>query len=128
MLRLMRDGGEAPGHTATAFVRHLAASGCHDPESVRMAALLLAPLAREDAGRNSDLIATLRAYYACGARVDRTAEILFLHRNSVRYRLDRIRLLTGLDIDQPTVIAALMICLAMQQTTMEERDAGQRAQ
>ncbi len=74
---------------------------------------MLMPLAREDEERGSDLIATLRAYYACGARVDKTAERLFLHRNSVRYRLDRVEALLRLDIDAPQVIAVILFSLAV---------------
>jgi DNA-binding PucR family transcriptional regulator len=82
-----------------------------DPSAADLAGLLLMPLEREDSERGNNLTATLRAYYACGARVDKTADALFLHRNSVRYRLDRIRLLIGLDIDHPHVITALTVAL-----------------
>lgn len=92
-----------------------------DPSAAELARLLLAPLEREDDERGNNLTATLRAYYASGTRVDRTADALFLHRNSVRYRLDRIRLLLGLDIDQPHVIAALTIALACREHGVEER-------
>jgi purine catabolism regulator len=71
------------------------------------------------------LVATLRAYYAYGARVDKTADRLFLHRNSVRYRLDRVRLLLRLDIDHPEVIAALMVALAFADVERSKNaDAG----
>ena len=91
-----------------------------DPAASELARLLLAPLAREDVERGHNLVATLCAYYACSARVDKTADMLFLHRNSVRYRLDRIRSLVGLDIDQPHVIAALTIALACHEAASEE--------
>lgn len=83
-----------------------------DPSAAEFARLLLLPLEREDSERGSNLAETLRAYYACGARVDKTADAIFLHRNSVRYRLDRVRSLLGLDIDRPHVIAALAVALS----------------
>jgi DNA-binding PucR family transcriptional regulator len=92
-----------------------------DPSVAEYARLLVAPLEREDEERGNNLAATLRAYYDCGARVDKTADALFLHRNSVRYRLDRIRLLVGLDIDQPHVIAALTIALACRECVAKEQ-------
>ncbi|HEV2878866.1 MAG TPA: helix-turn-helix domain-containing protein [Candidatus Eremiobacteraceae bacterium] len=92
-----------------------------DPSVAEYARLLIAPLEREDEERGNNLAATLRAYYDCGARVDKTADALFLHRNSVRYRLDRIRLLVGLDIDQPHVIAALTIALACRECVAKEQ-------
>jgi DNA-binding PucR family transcriptional regulator len=74
---------------------------------------LLLPLERADDERASRLLDTLRAYYACGASVTKTAEKLFLHRNSVRYRLDRVRALLGADIDHPEVAAALLAAFAV---------------
>ena len=74
---------------------------------------LLWPLQREDEERDHNLLQTIQAYYDCGLRVDRTAERLFLHRNSVRYRLDRIRTLLRCDIDHPRTIAAVTLALAV---------------
>ena len=104
-----------------AILERLRVAVARDPSAAELARLLLAPLEREDDERGNNLTATLRGYYASGARVDRTADALFLHRNSVRYRLDRIRLLLGLDIDQPHVIAALTIALACREQSVEER-------
>jgi len=104
-----------------AMLERLRVVAAGDPSAAELARLLLAPLEREDDERGNNLTATLRAYYASGTRVDRTADALFLHRNSVRYRLDRIRLLLGLDIDQPHVIAALTIALACREHGVEER-------
>jgi len=95
-----------------AMLETLHAAVTSDPSAAELARLLLMPLEREDGERGNNLTGTLRAYYSCGARVDKTADALFLHRNSVRYRLDRIRSLIGLDIDQPHVIAALTVALA----------------
>ncbi|MDQ6766827.1 MAG: helix-turn-helix domain-containing protein [Candidatus Eremiobacteraeota bacterium] len=92
-----------------------------DAAAAELARVLTLPLEREDAERGNNLVATLRAYYSCHARVDKTADTLFLHRNSVRYRLDRIRWLLGLDIDQPNAIAALTIALAYLQRAAEEQ-------
>jgi DNA-binding PucR family transcriptional regulator len=88
---------------------------------------LVGPLVREDNERGNNLLATLRAYYECGARVDLTADRLFLHRNSVRYRLDRIRFLLQADIDEPQTIAALMLALGGDSQTLEHSNASKCA-
>lgn len=102
-------------------LQHLASA---DQASTELARLLLAPLAREDDERGNNLLATLRAYYECGTRVDLTADRLFLHRNSVRYRLDRVRSLLGMNIDGPQAIAALVLALECNSRTAERADAG----
>lgn len=58
---------------------------------------LVAPLEEHDREKGMDLIATLRAFFASGTNASETADQLFLHRNSLAYRLDRVRELTGLD-------------------------------
>jgi DNA-binding PucR family transcriptional regulator len=50
-----------------------------------------------------ELRATLRAYLACGMHVERTAERLFVHQNTVRYRLARFEELTGASLREPEV-------------------------
>jgi sugar diacid utilization regulator len=47
----------------------------------------------------SRLVETLRTYLDYGGSVPRTAEALHLHRTSLYYRLDQVREITGLDID-----------------------------
>jgi len=57
----------------------------------------LGPLREYDERRNASLVETLRAYVDSNFNVTRTARALSIHTNSVIYRLDRIRLLTGRD-------------------------------
>ena len=113
---------ELRSDTAATLLERVREVAGADPGATGLARLLIAPLEREDAQRGNNLVATLRVYYACDARVDRTADALFLHRNSVRYRLDRIRSLVGLDIDRPNVMAALLLALDCRQPS--ERQVG----
>ena len=62
--------------------------------------LLVEPLVRYDRERGSDLVRTLRVYFACGANASEAADKLFLHRNSMLYRITRIEKLTGIDPDK----------------------------
>ena len=47
------------------------------------------------AAHSGDLVATLEAYWASGTSIEATARRLFIHPNTVRYRLARIEDLTG---------------------------------
>jgi hypothetical protein len=51
-----------------------------------------------------ELIATLRAYLACGMHVERTATQLFVHQNTVRYRIARFEELTGASLADTEVL------------------------
>lgn len=61
-------------------------------------AAVLAPLLDFDRTNETDYTGFLRTWLACGCSAQRTAEQLFLHRNTVDYRLRRIEELLGLDL------------------------------
>lgn len=50
---------------------------------------------------HADLLATLRAWYANGGDAERTAAVLYCHRNTVFNRLRRLQELTGRDLGDP---------------------------
>jgi PucR C-terminal helix-turn-helix domain/GAF domain/GGDEF-like domain len=57
----------------------------------------LGPLTRYDAGHGTDLVATLRAYVEADYNANETARRLFVHPNTLAYRLRSIRRLLGGD-------------------------------
>lgn len=82
------------------------------------------PLAERDRARGTDLVRTLNTYLAANGNASEAADRLFLHRNSMTYRLDRVRELTGLDPREPRARLVLQLgLLAMR----GEEDAAQRA-
>ncbi|NOH16842.1 PucR family transcriptional regulator [Clostridium cochlearium] len=48
--------------------------------------------------KDKDLLDTLIKYYECNANLDETAMELFIHKNTVKYRLQKIKEITGLDV------------------------------
>ena len=72
---------------------------------------LVVPLSDYDRKRGSDLIKTLSIYFDTGTNASETADRLFLHRNSLLYRLERIQELTGLDLKNPDARLALQLGL-----------------
>ncbi|MBQ8975660.1 MAG: helix-turn-helix domain-containing protein [Oscillospiraceae bacterium] len=61
----------------------------------------VAKLRRYDAQNRGELLETLRCYLENEQNTLRTARELFIHKNTLLYRLDRISKLTGLDLDSP---------------------------
>jgi DNA-binding PucR family transcriptional regulator len=56
------------------------------------------PLVAYDEQYETDLLGTLAAFLECDANVNATAARLFTHRHTIRYRFERVRELTGLDV------------------------------
>lgn len=53
-----------------------------------------------DSGSAQELITTIDAYLECGMNVERAAKQLYVHQNTVRYRLARFEELSGCDIHE----------------------------
>jgi sugar diacid utilization regulator len=58
----------------------------------------VAPLVEYDNQYETELVRTLETFLDADGSVAKTAERLFTHRHTIRYRLDRVRELTSLDV------------------------------
>jgi DNA-binding PucR family transcriptional regulator len=56
------------------------------------------PLVAYDEQYETDLLGTLATFLECDANVNATASRLITHRHTIRYRFERVRELTGLDV------------------------------
>jgi DNA-binding PucR family transcriptional regulator len=72
---------------------------------------LIEVLKVHDRKHNSDLVRTIEVFFATNANASETADRLFLHRNSIPYRLERVRELTGLDLRDHRARLALQLGL-----------------
>ena len=59
---------------------------------------LLGPLRDYDDRHNAELVTTLRSFLACDGSWSACASLLFVHVNTVRYRISRVEALTGRDL------------------------------
>ena len=83
----------------TGAYRLLLPAMSEDPgELQRFFAETVEPLVAYDDQYETDLVQTLETFLDADANVAGTASRLFTHRHTIRYRLERIRDLTGLDV------------------------------
>jgi purine catabolism regulator len=73
----------------------------------------LGPLIAHDAARKGNLVQTLRAYLETGEQ-QQAAQRLRIHPNTLRYRLDRIREITAVDLEDPETRLNLSVALRVQ--------------
>lgn len=76
------------------------------------------------ATKHSDLTLTLRNYLNSGRSLENTARLLFVHPNTVRYRLRRIQELIGWDPTEPADAFVLKVSLILGQ--IADSEAGIR--
>jgi purine catabolism regulator len=76
---------------------------------------VIGPLIEYDAQHRSSLVQTLDAYFDHHGNISQTAESLFIHRNTLLYRLERIQELTGQDLSQANMRLAMQLALKLWQ-------------
>jgi hypothetical protein len=79
-------------------------------------ATLLDPLLAYDAEHGTELVRTLEVFLGCSGSWTRAAEAMFVHVNSLRYRIRRIEELTGRDLGSLEDQAALLLALRLEGT------------
>jgi hypothetical protein len=74
---------------------------------------LLAPLLAYDRSHGTELVRTLEVFLACSGSWTKAARAMFVHVNSLRYRIRRIEELTGRDLHSLADQAALLLALRL---------------
>jgi sugar diacid utilization regulator len=93
------DGPAVLAFEDTGAYRLLLPAMSEDAEELqRFYAETIAPLVAYDEQYETDLVQTLETFLDADGNVAGTAQRLFTHRHTVRYRLERVRDLTGLDV------------------------------
>ncbi len=83
----------------TGAYRLLLSAMSENPEELqRFYAETVEPLVAYDEQYETELVATLDAFLDADGNVAGTAQRLFTHRHTIRYRLERVRELSGLDV------------------------------
>jgi len=72
-----------------------------NPELGAFADEVLGKLIAYDRAQGTELVPTLSAYFTHKGNLSQTAEALFVHRNTLLYRMERIKEIGGLDLDNP---------------------------
>ena len=92
-------------------------AGIEDPDEVeRFVQHWIGTLLAYDEQRGADLVRTLGHYLDRGGSYDATSAALIVHRNTLKYRLQRIRQITGLDLSDPETCFNLKLATRAWQT------------
>jgi PucR family transcriptional regulator, purine catabolism regulatory protein len=81
----------------------------HSPEASAFLNETLGPLL--DYEGSAELLHTLETFFEHNANLSQTAEALFIHRNTLIYRMERIAAITNLDLEDPENRLAIQLAL-----------------
>ncbi len=82
---------------------------------------IIGPLAEYDEQHRGSLVKTIDAYFAHHGNVSQTAESLFVHRNTLLYRMERIQELTEQDLNNSDMRLALHLALKLWQLRPQKK-------
>jgi hypothetical protein len=92
-------------------------------------ASLLGPLLDYDREHGTELVRTLRVFLDCSGSWTKAADTIFVHVNSLRYRIRRVEELTGRDLGSLADQAALLLALRLGGSAEDQGpDPGGRAE
>lgn len=66
-------------------------------------------LTRYDEKKGTELFDTLRVYTECGFSKTRTAQVMFIHRNTINYRIQQIEELCSIELSDETLLFPLQL-------------------
>jgi purine catabolism regulator len=92
------------------------------PELAAFRQEIIGTLVEYDRTQRSDLIETLTSYFAHKGNLSQTAEALFVHRNTLLYRMERIREISGLDLDNPETRLSIELALRAHRLLLARED------
>jgi sugar diacid utilization regulator/GAF domain-containing protein len=121
MIRLGRRGGVFGARELGPYALLLQASSRDDLDA--FAHDTLAPLLEHDRRNGAELMDTLRVYLEEDRVQRRAAERLFVHVNTVAYRIDRIEQVAGRSLGDPSTVFDLTLALRI----LDLVDAGSRS-
>jgi purine catabolism regulator len=81
----------------------------NSPELIAFQEEMLGALLASEGAR--ELIHTLQVYFEHNGNLSQAAEALFVHRNTLIYRMERIATLTGANLDDPEIRLAMQLAL-----------------
>lgn len=86
----------------------------------RFADEIMRSLVDYDAQNRGSLVKTVEAYFNHHGNISQTAESLFVHRNTLLYRMERIQELTQMQLEEANMRLALHLALKLWQLRPEE--------
>lgn len=72
---------------------------------------ILGSLVEYDKEKDSELIETLKTYFHCGGNLKKISKEMYIHYNTIIYRIQRIKEILGIDFDNHENMLNLQICL-----------------
>jgi purine catabolism regulator len=109
-------------HFEDFMVYHLLDSMNNNEDLERFFNNTVGKLVQYDRENNTDFVNTLELFFACKGNVSAAAEQLFIHRNTMMYRLDKIRSILNVGLEDAEELLELHLGLRAMRLLMLQKD------
>ena len=106
------------------IIYQLLSSGVESEQSMELYTLSIRGLVEYDRQNETNMVETLDCYFACNCNVSETAKALFIHRNTLIYRIDKIRSILGRDLKDSEERLLLQLGLRIYQIRQTREESG----
>jgi purine catabolism regulator len=93
-----KDIGRIIHYDDLGIYKILSSDGAQD-ELMEFCIDTIKPLIEYDKNNNSELVKTLKAYFECDGNMKKISEKMYMHYNTIIYRLQKIRDITAMDLE-----------------------------
>lgn len=107
----LKDNKGAPAHYDDLGIYRILSFEELKPELNQFYKEVLEPLVRYDNEKDSELVKTLQMYFECGGNLKRISEEMFTHYNTIIYRMQRIKDITDINMDNASDRLNIQIAL-----------------
>ncbi|MTI69064.1 MAG: hypothetical protein FH751_02265 [Firmicutes bacterium] len=91
------------------------------PELYQFYNEILEPLVKYDNEKDSELIETLKKYFECGGNLKKISQRMYIHYNTIIYRIQRIKEIIGIDFEDHNTMLNVQICLKVYDILKDEK-------
>ncbi len=88
---------------------------CHEPAMQHFTSSILNPIRDYDSENHTALMTTAMSFVRCGGNIDKTADELGQHKNTIRYRLKQISHLLSCNLLQPESYEKLSLAIKIEE-------------
>lgn len=106
------------------IIYQLLNSGVENEKSTELYTLSIRSLVEYDRQNETNMVETLDCYFACKCNVSETAKALYIHRNTLIYRIEKIKTILGRDLKNSEERLLLQLGLRIYQVQQIRENGG----
>lgn len=108
---LLKNGQSRVLHFDDLGIYRILSNETIQPELIQFFNETLGAIARYDQEKDAELLSTLKMFFSCGCNLKKVSEEMYTHYNTIIYRMQRIKEIGNMDLNDPNVALNVHIAI-----------------